>query len=131
MYHRRRDRRDRHSNHFQRVHEHSTRGAERPAAENCACGGNGWILSSCDVWERCSRHYSGQEHPEHRISPGRKEEKHELYLEICREKRIDDPQEAHAKALKEKRRRESDGPFPLDALDTEKSGSDDPSDLPF
>lgn len=105
---RRRGHPDRHSNHFQRVHEHSTRGAERPDPDDCACGGGGWILSSCDVWEKCHKHYDGQEHPEHRTSPREKRRRHELYVQRCREERIDDPEAAHEAALKEHARREAE-----------------------
>ena len=63
---RRRRRPDRHSNHFQRLHEHSTRGVEHPDPDKCGCNGGGWINSSCDVWEKCHKHYDGQPHPEDR-----------------------------------------------------------------
>jgi len=135
---RRERRRDRHSNHFQRLHEHSTRGAERADPEECACSGGGWILSSCDVWETCSRHYSGQEHPEHRTSEAEAERQREIYVELCRERRTENPRKAHQEALQEKRRREEkydpseNGPRPFSDNDEEGSGDgeEDP-ELPF
>lgn len=126
---------DRHSNHFQRIHEHTTRGAERPDPDDCACGGSGWILSSCDVWEKCHRHYDGQDHPEHRPYSGYESRYHELYIERCREERIDDKEAAHEAALQERKRRQIDkevedalGPGPEDD-DTQ--SADDAPELPF
>lgn len=130
---RRKRRHDPHRNHFQRVHEHTTRGAERADPEQCACGGRGWILSSCDVWEKCSRHYSGQEHPEHVISEEREKEQHEIHKQICREKRTDDPREAHEEALQEKRRRESEEELPREIAGEEPTdgAEDEDPELPF
>jgi len=120
MRHRRKRDLDPHTNHYQRLHEHSTRGAERADPQECACGGSGWILSSCDAYEKCSRHYDGQRRPDRRAEerpPGDPKEGdstdgypnegyHEFYVERCRATRIDDPSVAHAEALVEKRRRE-------------------------
>jgi len=115
MRHRRKPNLDPHTNHYQRLHEHSTRGAERADPQECACGGSGWILSSCDAYEKCSRHYDGQRRPDRRTEkrpPGDpkegspKEGYHEFYKEKCRGTRIDDPSVAHVEALVEKRRRE-------------------------
>lgn len=119
---------------FQRLHEHSTRGAERSDPDECACNGSGWILSSCDVWEKCSRHYDGQEHPEHRTSEAEAERHHELYVQMCREERIDDRSEAHRRALEEKRKRETEEDLPWGETDGEEAGgagdTGDP-ELPF
>ena len=119
MRHRRKRDLDPHANHYQRLHEHSTRGAERADPAECACAGSGWILSSCDVWAKCSRHYDGQPRPDRRPEkrpPGDRKEGsprdgspregyHEFYIEKCRATRIEDPSVAHAEALVEKRRR--------------------------
>jgi hypothetical protein len=115
MRHRRKPDLDPYTNHYQRLHEHSTRGAERADPQECACAGSGWILSSCDVWAKCSRHYDGQPRPDRRPEkrpPGNSTEGdpkygyHEFYIEKCRATRIDDPSLAHAEALVEKRRRD-------------------------
>jgi len=125
MRHRRKRDLDPHTNHYQRLHEHSTVGAERADPAECACAGSGWILSSCDVWAKCSRHYDGQPRPDRRPEkrpPGDRKEGgstdgypnegspregyHEFYIEKCRAARIDDPSVAHAEALVEKRRRD-------------------------
>lgn len=72
------------------------------------CNGNGWVLSSCDVYEKCRYHYDGQTHPERRVSEARMEEQKEIYRQRCREQRIEDPAEAHEKALAEKKDREEE-----------------------
>lgn len=131
---RRERRRDHHSNHFQRLHEHSSRGAERADPGECACNGGGWILSSCDVYEKCHRHYDGQPHPEHRISSERKAEMHEIYVQKCREERIDDPAEAHREALEEKQRREEesgDRPWWIGGSDDPDETGENGPELPF
>jgi len=109
---RRRDkrRRDRHNNHFQRIHEHSTRGAERPDPDDCACNGSGWILSSCDVWEKCSVHYDGQEHPEHRASEAERKVGHEIFLHRRREEQIGDLEQGQGVLHVLKNRGGSPGP---------------------
>lgn len=122
----------RHSNHFQRLHEHSTRGAQRQDPDECGCNGAGWILSSCDVWEQCGIHYDGQPHPEDQISPQRETRHHELYIEKCRESRIDDPEEAQEAALAEKGDQDTEvdedgGGLPFTEPPGDE-GPDDPSD---
>lgn len=130
---RRERRRDHHSNHFQRLHEHSTRGAERADPGECACGGRGWILSSCDVWEKCSKHYSGQAHPES-LTPEQEKRYSQIYHEKCREERIDDPAQAHREALEEKQRREEesgDRPWWIGGSDDPDETGDEDPELPF
>lgn len=98
------------SNHYQRVHEHSWKEQIHPDPDECGCQGGGYILSSCDVWERCPQHYDGQEHPESRTVADEEEALHELHIERCREERIEDPEAAREAAFEEKARREKEEP---------------------
>lgn len=119
-------------NHYQRVHEHSWKEKVHPDPDECGCR-CGWVLSSCDVWEKCPHHFDGQDHPEHRFPTAAEEEQalHEVHIARCREERIDDLMAAHEAALEEKARRENDVPGGSKADGDEGNAASEPDALPF
>jgi hypothetical protein len=108
------------------VHEHSWKEQVHPDPDECGCNGGGWILSSCDVWERCPKHHRGQDHPESRTAAEEEQAFHELYIERCREERIEDPEAAREAAFEEKARREKE-----ETAESEADSERDGGGLPF
>ena len=47
-------------------YSHGNAAGDGRAAEDCKCGGGGWMLSEIDVWDKCPDHHEGQRHPEDR-----------------------------------------------------------------